>query len=261
MEHNKVKEQLLKGIPSIGSWIQFGHPGIAELMSSLGFDWLAADCEHTDIGIAEFTNLARGMYGRKCTPLARVKENNTLAIRQVLDMGAMGVVVPLVNSAEDAQRAVASAKFPPIGIRGFAFYRANNYGGDFDEYASMANDETLVIVMIETKTAVENIEEILKVEGVDGVFIGPYDMSGSYGMPGRTNDPMIINACRMVLESCKKHGKAAGLHIVLPTEETINNAIREGYTFIGLGMDNVFLKRAAGESLEIVRKSIMNKGV
>lgn len=253
MEKNTVKENLKKGIPSIGSWIQFGHPGIAEVMSNTGFDWLAADCEHSDIGIREFTAIARAVHGRKSIPFARVKENDTLSIRQVLDMGAMGVVVPLVNTAEDAEKAVRSAKFPPDGIRGYAFYRSNNYGRDFDDYAASANEEILVIVMIESKQAVENIDEILEVDGVDGIFIGPYDMSGSYGIPGNTDDPMILKSCERVLESCKRHGKAAGTHIVLPRKDVIEKAIRDGYTFIGLGMDNVFLEKAAAESLEIAK--------
>ena len=175
---NPVKRALLERKVTLGTWIQLGHPAIAEILGNAGFDWIAADCEHTDIGIQGYTDLLRGMYGRGSVPLVRVRENSTMAIRQVLDAGAKGVIVPLVNTAEEARRAVAVARFPPQGIRGFAFFRANDWGVNFDEYAQNANRETVIVVMIETKEAIENIDAILAVDGVDGVLIGPYDMSG-----------------------------------------------------------------------------------
>jgi 2-keto-3-deoxy-L-rhamnonate aldolase RhmA len=250
---NAVKKALLQGHISIGTWIQFGHPGIAEVLANAGFDWIAADMEHSDIGIQEFTGLCRSIYGRGPVPLARVRENDVLAIRQTLDMGALGVIVPLVNTSDDARRAVAAAKYPPAGIRGFAFHRNNDYGAGFDDYVREANDDVLVIVMVETKEAVENIDSILGVEGVDGIFIGPYDMSGSYGMPGKTDDPLIKAAFQKCVGACRKAGKAAGLHVVGVSEPAIHEAIESGFTFLGLGMDNVFLDTAARKTVGIAR--------
>jgi 2-keto-3-deoxy-L-rhamnonate aldolase RhmA len=250
---NAVKNRLREGVPSFGGWIQIGHPAVAELFANAGFDWIAVDCEHTDIGIAEFTSLARGMHGRKAIPMARVRENDTLAIRQVLDGGAQGVIVPLVNSAEDARRAVASAKFPPQGIRGSAFIRANEYGVRFREYAESANSDTLVIVMIETKEAVEQIDRIVAVEGVDGTFIGPYDLSASYGIAGDVANRVMFEARRSVLAGCRSAGKAAGIHLVTPTQDDIVTATGEGFTFIALGMDTVFLDQGARQVLRFAR--------
>ena len=185
--------------------------------------------------------------------MIRVRENDTLVIRQALDMGAMGVIVPLVNNAQEARRAVAAAKYPPQGIRGFCFSRMNNYGDDFDSYAQTANDEIAVVVMIESKEAIENIEDILAVDGVDGVFIGPYDLSGSYNIPGQTNHPLVQDGCNKVLAACQKAGKSAGLHVVIPTEDNIKKALADGFTFIAVGVDTVFLNRASKEALEIAR--------
>ncbi|MEI6753744.1 MAG: aldolase/citrate lyase family protein [Paludibacter sp.] len=224
------------------------------MFGNCDYDWIAADCEHTDIDVEGFTRIARGLYGRGPVPFVRVRENDTLAIRQVLDAGAQGIIVPLVESAEEAKHAVAAAKFPPLGIRGFSFCRGNNYGIDFDEYVTQANEDIAVVVMIESKKAIDNIDEILSVEGVDGVFIGPYDLSGSYGIPGKTNDILVQNGCTKVLEACRKANKSAGIHVVIPSSENINRALKEGFTFIALGADIVYLNQASRNALDIAKK-------
>lgn len=250
---NKLKEALKNCEVTVGSWIQAGHPVVAEILANSGFDWVAADCEHADIDVEIYANLVRSMRGTGCIPAVRVRENDTLAIRQMLDAGAMSVIVPLVNTKEDAIKAVKAAKYPPEGIRGYAFVQANNWGKDFDEYAKTANDEIAVIAMIETKEAVENIEEILSVDGIDGTLIGPYDLSGSYGVAGQTSHQLVIDAKEKVLNACKKYRKAAGQHIVLPTKENVAQAIEHGYTFLALGMDTVFLADGAKKALEMIR--------
>jgi 2-keto-3-deoxy-L-rhamnonate aldolase RhmA len=247
MINNSVRQALLERRLSVGTWIQIGHPAVAEILSNAGFDWIAIDMEHTDIDNAGFAALARGMHGRNAAPLARVRENDTLAIRQVLDLGAQGVIVPLVHTAEDAERAVAAAKYPPRGVRGYCFSRMNNWGKDFDTYAASANEEIAVVVMIESRQGVENIDEILAVDGVDGVFIGPYDLSGSYNVPGDTSNELVRVGCSRVLKACKNAGKSAGIHIVIPLKATIEQAITDGFTFIAIGVDTVFLSAGANE--------------
>ena len=247
---NPVRKALLERKATFGSWIQIGpYSALAEILSNVGFDWLSVDCEHSDIDVEGFTALARGMYGRGTVPMVRVRENDMLAIRQMLDAGAQGVIVPLVNTAEDARRAVAAAKYPPQGVRGFCFSRMNEFGTKFAEYAASANENIAVVVMIESKQAVENIDEIMSVDGVDGVLIGPYDMSGSYGVTGDTSHPLIKGACRAVVEGCRRHGKSAGLHLVKPDEAAITATIAEGFTFIALGVDMIFIQQAAGVAL------------
>jgi len=248
---NKVKRALENCEPTFGSWLQIGaYPAIAEILAIAGFEWLAVDCEHSDIAVEGFTDLARGMAGHGCLPLARVRENDTLAIRQMLDAGAMGVIVPLVNTAEEAKKAVAAAKYPPQGVRGFCFSRMNRYGVDFEAYAREANDNIAVVVMIESKQAVENIDAILDVEGVDGVLIGPYDLSGSYGLPGKLEDPRVTGAVQTVLEACEAHHKSAGMHLVQPTPDAILDLVERGFTFLALGVDMIFLRNAADAAVK-----------
>lgn len=244
----------------LGSWIQIGHPAVVEYMASLDFDWLTVDMEHSDITIERFTDMLRGADAKKRPVFARVKKNSPLDIRQVLDVGAAGVIVPLIHSVDDAQKAVAAAKYPPQGERGFAYCRANEYGIEFDRYAKSANDEVIVIIMIESKEAVDSIDSLLAVEGVDGVIIGPYDLSGSYGIPGETNAECIRAAMEKVVLACKRHGKAAGIHQVTPDKTQIENVITGGFSFIAIGMDNVFIGQAARSSIAVARKAIGEMG-
>jgi 2-keto-3-deoxy-L-rhamnonate aldolase RhmA len=129
----------------------------------------------------------------------------------------------------------------------------NEWGVEFTRYAAEANDDIAVVVMIESREAVEAIDEIVAVEGVDGVFIGPYDMSGSYGMPGRTSDPVIRNACTTVVDACVRAGKSAGLHVVLPEPDAISRALDDGFTFLAVGVDTIFLDRAARSGVASAR--------
>lgn len=225
---------------SYGSWIQSANPVIGEIMAYSGFDWVCVDLEHSDVDWNTFSNIVRAIKMHNTIPFARVSKNEHMAIRKPLDFGAMGVIVPMINSAKEAKEAVMAAKYPAEGIRGFAFCHANVWGEAFDEYVKNANDSIIVIVMIETREAVENIEEILAVRGVNGAFIGPYDLTGSYGIPGQTSHPLVVSAKDIVLTACKRHGKLAGQHIVLPTRENIRQAVDEGYEFLALGMDTVF---------------------
>ncbi len=258
MINNPVKDSLLQKRITLGTWIQIGHPIIAEIFAKAGFDWIAVDCEHTDIDVKIFGDLVRGMSGNNVIPFARVKENSVMAIRQVLDMGALGVIVPLVNNKEDALKAVKAAKFPPEGIRGFAFFKANDWGMNFDDYAFYANKNIAVIVMAESKEAVENIDEILEVDGVDGVFIGPYDMSGSYNVTGNVVHPLVLEAYNKITNACKVHNKSAGIHIVKPIEDSVKAAVSNGFNFIALGMDTVFLteytKTIVNNALKNIKK-------
>ena len=245
-----LKETLAARTPAIGCWIQVASPTVAEIFSAAGFDWAAVDCEHSDIGLNELASILRGF--RNTVPLVRVKQNDPLSIRQPLDCGAAGVIVPLIHSADEAKAAVRSALYPPDGIRGFAYCRANDHGMSFDEYVKNANAQTVVIAMIESESAVECIDEILAVDGLDGVFIGPYDLSGSLGVTGKTDHPKVLEALDRVCAACARAGKAAGQHIVRPDAETVQRALSTGYTFLALGVDTVFLSEGSRTSLAFI---------
>lgn len=245
MGFHSFRKALLERRVTIGTWLQINNPTAAEVLANAGYEWIAIDIEHTDIDIVSLTALLRGMYGRGAAPIARVATNDVMDIRRALDMGAAGVLVPFVSTPDQAGRAVAAAKYPPQGVRGFSFCRANNWGVDFVAEARSANDRTSVIVMVESVEGVENVEEIVAVDGIDAIFIGPYDLSGSYGMPGQTQAPIVQAACRRVVQACERAGKAVGLLVVRPAPEAVQQAIDDGFTLICLGIDTVFLDEGA----------------
>ncbi len=259
IEYIPIREKLLAGTVTLGSWIMTGNEAAAEILANAGYEWLGIDGEHTSIETDKIERLCRATHGRGPAMLVRVRECDTLAIRRALDCGAEGVIVPLVNNADQAREAVAAAKFPPAGVRGYAFCRASNWGDDFDEFARHTNDHITVVVMIESKEAIENIDDILAVEGVDGTFVGPYDLSGSYGIPGQLQHPTVIEARRRVLDACAGAGKAAGLHIARSTPESVEQTIDEGFTFICLGMDTVFLSTTARNTLAAARACLESR--
>jgi 2-dehydro-3-deoxyglucarate aldolase len=239
---NPVKKKLVKGEVSIGGWMQIGHPAIAEIMAQAGFDWIAIDNEHGIIDLETGMNIFNAMRGTNVVPMARVQENNEIMIRRWCDAGAQGIIIPMVNTPEQAKAAVAAVKYPPVGKRGFGYCRANNYGAKFDEYAKKANDDILVIVQIEHIEAIRNIDSILAVDGVDGAFIGPYDLSGSMGLTGQLYHPDVLAACDKTLKACKKCNKAAGIHVVPVEPERIKKFTSEGFTFIAASIDTVFIR-------------------
>ncbi len=155
----------------------------------------------------------------------------------------------MVNNADIARAAVASAKYPPVGKRGFGFCRANYYGAEFEDYVGRWNDDVLVIVQIEHIDAVNNIDDILSVDGVDGAFIGPYDLSGSMNLTGQLDHPKVQKAIAATLKACKKHNKAAGIHVVAIEPEQVRQRIEEGFTLIAMSLDAVMLRDACQRML------------
>jgi 2-keto-3-deoxy-L-rhamnonate aldolase RhmA len=259
--NRSFRKALLDRQVTLGTWLQINNATAAEVLANTGYDWISIDIEHTDIDVVSLTNLLRGMYGRGVAPIARVTTNDVIEIRRALDVGAQGVLVPFVGTAEQAQRAVAAAKYPPWGVRGYSFCRANDWGVNFSGDVQTANDETAVIVMIESKEGVDNIEGILAVEGVDAAFIGPYDLSGSYGIPGQIESPVVRDACRRVIEACERAGKSVGLLVVRPTPEAIRQAVEDRFTLICIGLDTVFIDEGARAARAAALAVLEERGV
>jgi 2-keto-3-deoxy-L-rhamnonate aldolase RhmA len=248
-----IKEKLRHGEPSIGTWMSMAHPSIAEILSMAGYDWVVIETEHTAIDVSEVLRLIIAIEQRGCIPLVRLAWNDPIQAKAVLDSGAAGVLVPMINTKSDAELAVKMTKYPPLGVRGVGLARAQGYGAHFDDYVKHANADTLLMVQIEHKDAVANIEEILSVPGIDGTFIGPYDLSLSLGIPGQTNHPEVVAAKRKVRDATLKHGLVAGVHLVQPSTASADcsKAIQEGYRFIALGTDILFL----GDSARALRNA------
>ncbi len=236
-----------RGEPSIGSWMSMAHPSIAEILAMAGYDWIVIETEHTAIDVSEVLRLTIAIEQRGSVPLVRLAWNDPIQAKAVLDSGAAGVLVPMVNTKADAELAVSMTKYPPLGSRGVGLARAQGYGINFDAYVTNANADTLLLVQIEHREAVENIEQILSVTGIDGVFIGPYDLSLSLGIPGNLNHPDILAAKQKVLSATLAHGLIAGMHFVQPqtAASDCQKAISEGYRFIALGTDILFLGDSA----------------
>jgi 2-dehydro-3-deoxyglucarate aldolase len=239
---------------SIGSWITIGHPSIAEIMADAGFDWLCIDLEHTVTDYFEAQQLIMAIQGKGLKAFVRVGENNARIIKRVLDAGADGIIVPFVNSAIEAIKAVNSIKYPPVGTRGVGLSRAQSYGFDFENYRDVKSKNIKLIVQIEHIDAINALDSILQIEGVDGTFIGPYDLSGSLGKPGEWNDPKVIDALNKYEHIAKKYNKLIGYHVVQPDHDLVNLKIQNGYNFIAFGFDAYFLGYKIRESLKLVNK-------
>ena len=249
-----IKQKLAAGKLVVGGWLQVAHPSVAEAIRSCSLDFLTVDAEHGDCDLSAIANTLRGMGD--IPGFVRVRENDTLAIRQALDCDARGIFVPMVETAEGSAHAVAAAKYPPKGIRGFAYCRANGWGNEFDMYTAAANEQITVIVMIESATAIDNIDAILSVDGVDGVFIGPYDLSGSLGVIGQLDHPKLLEAQKHMLDACRRHSKAAGIHLVQPDTKSTASVIEQGFSLIAIGMDTVFLANGMKNALSMLQRHI-----
>jgi len=245
-------QNIKQGALSVGSWITLAHPAIAEIMSKAGFDWLAVDLEHSVITIREAEELIRIIDLAGVTPLVRLTSNDPNLIKRVMDAGSHGVIVPMVNSAEDALKAVAAVKYPPVGSRGVGLARAQGYGTEFKEYLEWQKDSTIVIVQVEHIEAVNNLEDIFSVEGVSGYIIGPYDLSGSLGIPGQFDHPdflAVMDRIKIVAEKMKMTG---GIHIIEPEPQQLEQRIAEGYRFIAYSLDVRMLDVACRRGLEFI---------
>ena len=250
---NPFRKALLERSLTLGAWMQIGHPAVAEILARAGFDWVCVDLEHGAIDLETMTGVFRALGGSAAVPVARLPLNDPVWIHRCLDAGAQGLIIPMVNTAEEAEAAVSEAKYPPRGRRGFGYSRATGHAQNFDAYTATANDDIAMVMQIEHADAIDNIDAILAVDGVDGVFIGPYDLSGSMGLTGRFDHPRMVEALETYRAACRSANKPAGTHVVRPTEASIARAVDEGYTLIALGLDIVMLDEQSAHWLAAAR--------
>ncbi len=239
-----VRSQLQAGKPSIGSWMQLADSNVAELMAQAGYQWIALDLEHGHFSLHQLPDLFRAIELGGALPLARVATPAIINCRQALDGGAAGVVIPMITSAAQLEPLVSGCHWPPKGTRGVGFCRANGFGSRFDEYQDEARS-ALVIAQIEHVDAIAQLDEIVAVEGLDAVIIGPYDLSASLGRTGDLTHPDVVGAIDAIRSTCQRAAKPVGTHIVSPDPAMLTTRINEGYQFIAYGVDTVFLREAA----------------
>jgi len=251
-----LKTKLKEKQTTIGSWITLAHPAIAEIMAKAGFDWLAVDLEHSVITIREAEELIRAIDLCGVVPLVRLSANDPVQIKRVMDAGAHGVIVPMVNSVSEAEQAVSAVRYPPQGRRGVGLARAQGYGNSFEKYKEWLNQESIVIVQVEHIKAVENLDTILSVEGIDGFIVGPYDLSGSLGIPGQFDNKLMIEAMSKIQTYMRTSSKIAGYHVVEPDFEQLQQRLRDGYRFLAYSVDFRMLDTCCRSAIKRIKDKI-----
>lgn len=254
MYNEKLKQKLKNNELTIGSWITIGHSSIVEIMAPLGFDWLTIDIEHTSIDYSTLQSMIQSIQFYDLPALVRVSKNDEVIIKRVMDMGADGIIVPSINSKEDAEKAVNFTKYPPTGKRGVGLSRAQKYGQGFDEYKEWLEKNAVIIAQVEHYSAVENIEEIITTAGIDGIIIGPYDLSASMGLPGEYDNPIVKEKIIHVEEVCKVRNFPLGFHVIDPNIYKFNEKISSGYKFLAFSTDFLFLSNKIKSELNLLLK-------
>jgi 4-hydroxy-2-oxoheptanedioate aldolase len=239
---NTFKRALAERRRQIGLWTSLGTGTSAEILSGAGFDWLLIDTEHSPTELPMVIDQLRAMEGSGVTPIVRPAWNDPVIIKRLLDTGVQTLLVPMVQSAEEARRAVAATRYPPAGMRGIAaVHRANRYGRVKD-YHTRANAEMCVLVQLETRRALAELETIAAVEGVDGLFIGPSDLAGDLGHLGNNRHPEAVAVFADACARAQKAGKPIG--ILAPVEEDARRYLEMGFTYVAIGSDIGVLRNA-----------------
>lgn len=252
MHDNVTRQKLLDGEATIGSFLGLGSPHIAEMLGHAGFDWLVLETEHSAVESERVEQMMMGVSGTAATPIVRVTRADPLEIGRVLDVGAMGVLVPMVRTAREVQVIVDATRYPPAGTRGFGPLRASRYALDYEDYLNRANDQLIVAVIIETAEAIENINEIAAVPGLDVMFLGLYDLCLSYGLnPNQMPYPQIDDCIDRVLEAGKAHQVAVGTGVGSPDD--LQSRAQQGFRFLSYGTDYLMLSGAARTGIEAFR--------
>jgi 2-dehydro-3-deoxyglucarate aldolase len=240
----RIREKLRTGGRTIGSWMQIPHPSVAEIMGRAGFDWVAIDLEHGSFSVSQLPDLFRALELGETLPLVRLAQGHTKDCKRALDAGAGGVIVPMVESAEQIAAVRDACRWPPAGTRGVGFSRANLFGERFEEYREEAQ-APLLVAMIENIRAVDALPAILDVTGLDALMIGPYDLSASMGLTAQFDHPDFEAALARILSLAQKRGVPCGVHVVAPSQELLRERIAQGYRFIAYSIDAAMLLSAA----------------
>ncbi|MFA6626979.1 MAG: aldolase/citrate lyase family protein [Bacilli bacterium] len=251
-----LKERLKLKQPTFGSWINIGNQFIAEIMAQAGFEWIVVDMEHTSITFEQQQQLIQAIELSGSVPLVRVDSNNEQSIKKALDAGARGIIIPMINTLDDAKKALSYVYYPPRGVRGVGLSRAQKYGFGFEEYKKWLSSDCVVIAQIEHVDAIRNLKEILSLDGIDAFLIGPYDLSASLGKPGDFAQKEVVKALKQVDDISASINATKGYHLVHPTKKGIDDLLDSGYTFLALGVDEIYLGSSCRDIIEIAKKKV-----
>jgi 4-hydroxy-2-oxoheptanedioate aldolase len=243
-----------QGTPTFGPFVQLNSPGICEILGHAGFDYCIIDLEHGVIDVDTAENMVRASVAAGIVPIVRVAFNRPELISQALNIGASGVHIPHISTVEEARQAVFASKFFPMGGRGVCpFVRAARYSVDKTIYYNKANMETMVIVAIEGTEGIDNLAEILKVKGIDVIFVGPYDLSQSLGVPGQVTSQKVVGKVREIAAMSKKAGVAVGLFVETP--EAAKEWAKQGVLYVSLDVDAAILLKASMNYVKLVQEN------
>lgn len=253
---NHARRRLAAGEPSIGTWLSIPSPEAAAIVSRVGFDWLTVDAEHSPVDILTLARMFSSISAFGTAPMVRIPWNTPENFKRVLDAGAWGIVVPMVNSREEAERAVEATRYHPLGNRSVGGSgHAMSFRAESSEYYARANDEILLVLQIEHIDGVEHCDEILGVPGVDACFIGPNDLAASMGLglgtPLESDEPQVIEAIEHVRNTAKRVGVAPGIHT--SGVEGMNMRIEQGFQYLALASESRYMVSSLGDALNRVK--------
>jgi len=235
-----IRKKLNNGGVSVGSWMQIPHSSIAEIMGQSNYDWVAVDMEHGAISAHQLPDLFRALELGNTLPLVRLAHGHSKDCKQALDAGAGGVIVPMIKNADQLRKVRDATRWPPSGNRGVAFSRANLFGKNFNEYIKEAK-QPLLIAMIEHIDAINELDDILKVDGLDAILIGPYDLSASMNLTAKFDHPEFTKAIRDIKSKSESANIPCGIHVVSPSVDNLKKKINDNYRFIAYSIDSVIL--------------------
>lgn len=254
LERHKLKKQMQERRKVFAAWTSFGHPSISEVFSRIGIDFVGIDLEHSTISLEQAQQIISVCHSSGTLALPRIASHNMEMVKRVLDSGADGIIAPMVSNPSEVEKLIGWSKYPPLGQRSYGVARAQGYGFDFEEYTRSWNESSILIIQIESIQSVENAEELLNFGEVDGAMIGPYDISGSMGVPGQLDHPDVLEACKRVISACQSSGKSCGIHFVEPSLESVQNAFSDGYTFVVLASDLFVLWKWSASMKDLIEK-------
>ncbi len=258
MRTNTVLQTMKQGGTIVNGWCALGNSYSAELLAHCGWDSLTIDMQHGPVDYLQAVPMFQAISTTDTIPLARVPWNESGIIMKLLDAGCYGIICPMINTRAECEKFVGSCLYPPIGFRSHGPNRARLYGGD--DYPSQANNEILVMAMIETKQAVENLDEILSVEGLNSIYVGPADLAQSYGLPPAADhrEGIAYDAVKKIAERCQHHGIHAGIHVSSASYALY--AYEMGYQFATLLSDAALLGASARDIVRLVKEGLGDEG-
>jgi len=258
MKREDLKKALRSRKRIFGAWVSYSETSITETFAKAGFDFLAIDMEHSSVTLPQAKNIisACQSYGVSCLP--RPVSHSNDFFKPLLEFGSDGLFVQMINNSSELMKVIDNFNYPPIGKRSYGINRAQEYGFEIERYFSSWNKNSSLIIQVESIDGVNNIESLLENDQVDAVMIGPYDISGSLGVPGQLSHPKVIEASKKVILACKKFGKSCGTQIADPDKDNVNSYFDMGYTFLILGSD-LFALWKWSEKMKKIINSFNNK--